>query len=258
MIRINKSEQIPDILTGDKASAAREAINDIIRAGGTPQAEDFAASVFNGSGVKSQLLKDQNKKCAYCEVNMVGDYGAVEHYRPKTGWKESYNDALHTPGYYWLAYEWTNLLCSCDKCNSGARKGNLFPLRDPATRDIPNQNVDQEVPLIINPTLEEPGQFLRFNQYVAVPANIDGNESDKGRKTIDVFDLNGKIPRKSTPARTDLLDARRSEWHKAKVLYDAYISNGMNRDEAIDGVKAIHAQPKEQFSGMFTNQNMWF
>lgn len=258
MIRINKTYQAPDILTGNRATTALNLIEDMIQGGQTPQSDDFDSRVFNGRGVKSQLLQDQNQKCAFCEVTMAGDYGAVEHYRPKAGWKENEADTLHTPGYHWLAYNWTNLLCSCDKCNSAARKGNLFPLRDPAARDIPHQGISQEVPLIINPANEDPGIFLRFNQYIAVPSMADGHESDKGRSTIEVFDLNGSIPKKTTPARTVLLQARKNKWLEAKALYDACISLGIDRNDAIERVKSIYAHPEKPFAGMFTNQDMWF
>lgn len=258
MIKIDKSNHIPDVLTGSRASDARNAIDDMIQQGVQPDSYDFDSNIYNGRGIKTQLVQDQNNKCAYCEITMAGDYGVVEHYRPKTGWKENDSDQLHKPGYYWLAYDWTNLLCSCDKCNSLARKGNLFPLRDPAMRDINNKDISNEVPLIINPTLEDPGQFLRFNKYMAVAAEIDGIESDKGRKTIDTFDLNGRIPTKSVPARTDLLEERKLKWDKAKALYDAYISLGMDRSAAIEGVKLLYAKPEESFSGMFMNQNIWF
>lgn len=258
MIKIIKSEQIPDILTGDKASDALATVENKIQSGATLESSDFDGGIFNGKGVKKQLLADQNQKCAFCEVTMAGDYGAVEHYRPKTCWKENDNDKLNYPGYYWLAYEWTNFLCSCDKCNSAARKGNLFPLRNPAKRGIANRNISREVPLIINPTVEDPGLFLRFKKYIAVANIIDGIISDKGSSTIKIFDLNGCIPKKYTPARRDLLDARKREWDKAKVLYDSYVSKGMTRDEAIEGVKAIYAQPHEQFAGMFVNQDTWF
>ncbi len=258
MIKIDKSNQIPEILTGNKASDAQSAIDNMIQQGRQPVSGDFDNTIYNGRGVKTQLLQDQNNKCAYCEITLAGDYGAVEHYRPKTGWRENDIDTLHTPGYYWLAYEWTNLLCSCDKCNGPARKGNLFPLRNPATRDIAHQNISQEVPLIINPALEDPGQFLRFNQYMAVPVISNGIESDKGKETINTFDLNGQIPTNTTPARTDLLNERKNKWFEAKVLYDAYIKLGMNKNDAIDSVKAIYAQPAKQFSGMFVNQDRWF
>lgn len=258
MIKINKSEQIPDILTGNKAADARKLVENIIQRGNTPESRNFDGSIYNGNGVKTKLLEDQNGKCAYCEVTMAGDYGAVEHYRPKTGWKENNNDELHSPGYYWLAYEWTNFLCSCDKCNSAARKGNLFPLRNPATRDIANKDISQEVPLIINPAEEDPGKFLRFNEYIATPAKIDEIDSDKGRSTIEIFDLNGCIEKNSSPPRKDLLAARRTEWENAKALYNSYILLGMNRDDAIKEVKAIYAQPHKPFAGMFANQDKWF
>lgn len=83
---------------------------------------DFDSSVYGEASVKKQLKKDQKEKCAYCETALCGDYGAVEHYRPKTQWKEL--DGTTGLGYYWLAYEWDNLLCSCDRCNGQAAKGN--------------------------------------------------------------------------------------------------------------------------------------
>lgn len=258
MIKVNKSQQVPDILAGGKAADARKHIENMIQGGQTPKSDDFDSSVFNGKGVKSRLLEDQNQKCAFCEVTMVGDYGAVEHYRPKTCWKENEADCLHHPGYHWLAYDWTNLLCSCDKCNSMARKGNLFPLRDPAARDIPHQDISREVPLIINPTNEDPGRFLRFNQYIAVPSIVDGHESDKGRNTIDIFDLNGCIPKKATTARAVLLNERKNKWLEAKALYDALIVLGMDRNDAVKQVKNIYAQSDKPFAGMFINQDMWF
>lgn len=69
-------------------------------------------------------LKDlYNNKCAYCEKYCY--YPRVEHYRPKgrvTGANPSAN------GYYWLSYEWTNLLPSCHECNSVEAKGDKFPV----------------------------------------------------------------------------------------------------------------------------------
>jgi uncharacterized protein (TIGR02646 family) len=258
MILVHKSNQVPEILSGDRATDALNGIDNIIRNGRMPASSDFNSGIFNGAGVKAQLLADQYHKCAYCEVKMTGDYGAVEHYRPKTGWKENDADQLHRPGYYWLAYEWTNLLCSCDKCNSAARKGNLFPLRDPATRDIPCKDISREVPLIINPTTEDPGQYLRFNEYMAVPAVVDGKASDKGSTTINTFDLNGRIQKKTTPARVDLLNARKERWDEAKTLFGILIDKGVDSNTALNTIRKVYANPKRLFSGMFVNQNKWF
>jgi len=69
-------------------------------------------------------LKDlYNNKCAYCEK--LCHYPRVEHFRPKgrvTGASPTVN------GYYWLCYEWTNLLPACHECNSIEAKSDKFPI----------------------------------------------------------------------------------------------------------------------------------
>lgn len=258
MIKIKKNNQTPQVIAPDKTLEARNNLEKKIKNGETLTSEDFKSGIYNGDGVKKQLLHDQNDKCAYCEVSLAGDFGNVEHYRPKTGWQENKGDTLNKPGYYWLAYEWTNLLCSCDKCNSSSRKGNLFPLRDSQKRGIAMHDISQEVPLIINPALEEPGLYLRFNKYYAVPKIINGQESDKGRNTIDIFDLNGRIRTEHSTARTDLLKLRKDKWDEARELYNLCKAYKMNEKEAIDKVKEIYAKPEKVFSGMFINQDLWF
>ena len=59
MIRIDKSHNIPEILTGDKASDARSAIDNLIQQGRQPDSGDFDNTIYNGRGVKTQLLQDQ-------------------------------------------------------------------------------------------------------------------------------------------------------------------------------------------------------
>jgi hypothetical protein len=62
-----------------------------------------------------------NKKCAYCEER-IKTY--IEHYRPKG----SVQGSRHG-GYYWLCYEWSNLLPACHECNKfGGGKGTQFPV----------------------------------------------------------------------------------------------------------------------------------
>jgi hypothetical protein len=70
----------------------------------------------------SELFHD---KCAYCEGNHASGYPAhVEHYRPKLLVTEGRLSIDH-PGYFWLAYEWENLLLSCAHCN-----GSHYSIRD--------------------------------------------------------------------------------------------------------------------------------
>ena len=62
--------------------------------------------------IKIALEKLFNFKCAYCERDLSPPWD-VEHFRPKGRVAER----REHPGYYWLAYEWTNLYPSCQNCN---------------------------------------------------------------------------------------------------------------------------------------------
>src|SRR5437016_1604606 len=78
----------------------------------------FDASLYGAATVKDTLRIAQHKKCAFCESYFahVG-FGDVEHFRPKAGYKQRDSDELKRPGYYWLAYDWSNLFYSCQLCN---------------------------------------------------------------------------------------------------------------------------------------------
>ena len=84
-------------------------------------------------------------KCAYCERAISGYYGDAEHFRPKGAVKaiganrsavipeckfvhpvDGSEVAMIHPGYFWLAYDWRNLLPSCVYCNSGQGKNERF------------------------------------------------------------------------------------------------------------------------------------
>lgn len=249
MIQIVKSGEAPQILTGDRAAEAKAAIEAKVQSGQGIRSADFDSSVYGEASVKEQLKKDQKEKCAYCETALCGDYGAVEHYRPKTQWKEL--DGTTGLGYYWLAYEWDNLLCSCDRCNGQAAKGNLFPLADPATRDTAHRDTSREVPLLINPAKEDPGQHISFHRHIAASVMRDGAPSQKGETTIAVFDLNGKKKRK------DLVEHRRREWEKAEMLYRSLIQQRYTPEQAKAMVVATHGSDKDIFAGMIRHQTMW-
>ena len=74
------------------------------------------------SKVREKLNELYFHKCAYCETLCKAE---IEHYRPKKGVTE---DTLHN-GYYWLCYEWSNLVPSCRYCNTEGGKGNQFPIK---------------------------------------------------------------------------------------------------------------------------------
>jgi hypothetical protein len=111
------------------------------------------------------------------------------------------------PGYYWLAYEWTNLFLCCQLCNQ-RYKENLFPLRRVGNRARSHHDlVGDEEPLFVSPE-EDPGRYLRFRQEYLYPVR----NSRRGRATIDTLGLNrpalAEQRRKHLDAVRRLLDCR--------------------------------------------------
>nr|AGU10135.1 hypothetical protein [uncultured organism] len=120
--------------------------------------------IYNDAKMKAQLRADQHHKCCYCESLFTDtSYGDVEHFRPKAGYQQLWEGPLHKPGYYWLAYEWSNLFFSCQICNQ-EYKGNYFPLANHATARAKthHDNIGQEQPLLLNPALDTPANHLTF------------------------------------------------------------------------------------------------
>jgi hypothetical protein len=105
--------------------------------------------------------------------------------RPKGGFKQRPEDTLGRPGYYWLAYDWGNLFCSCQLCNQRFKR-NLFPLRDPARRARSHRHdLGKESPLLLDPA-NDPSRHLGFRKEIAYP--VGG--SLQGQTTIDILGLN--------------------------------------------------------------------
>ena len=196
MIRIVKPNPGPAILSKSdgKGRTATRTMNDAYDSG--TRAFAFDNKIYGATSVKNALIKAQHKKCCFCEASVRAvSYGDVEHFRPKGGWQQKPGDPLTQPGYYWLAYDWSNLLLSCQLCNQRHKK-NLFPLDNPAHRARSHDDdIQLEVPKFVNPSAEEPSDYIGFRKEYAI--TIDGN--DYGTTTIESLGLN----------RTDLVELRR-------------------------------------------------
>jgi uncharacterized protein (TIGR02646 family) len=144
------------------------------------------SSIYAHADVKKALRTAQHDKCAYCETLNPSSHEVVEHFRPKNGWQQKRDDTLRKPAYFWLSYEWKNLLFACDYCNDIAHKGNLFPLDDPSQRaDATNPDIENEKPLLINPYDVNPIQHIKWNRDIPRPRN----RSKIGSTCIQVFGL---------------------------------------------------------------------
>ena len=202
---------------------------------------DVKPSVYKANDVRSLLCKDQYYKCAYCECDLRKAFNDVEHYRPKSK-------------YYWLGYDWNNLLYSCNECNR-TLKNDAFPLVNEANRVTSPGDMSGEEPLIINPAIDEPTDHIRFNRHMMTGITA------KGQKTIEVFKLN---------ERKELIHRREQTFEKYKIDKEAldniqemlespslsdHIRDKLNKSKDLM-LRAIqeHKSPDNPYSGILVNQ----
>jgi uncharacterized protein (TIGR02646 family) len=190
VIRIHRPTDAPPILLGEGAARRQQheadIDSDVAAYSSGAKTLEFDRAIYVHESVKRALLEVQHEKCAFCEAKPlhVSD-GDVEHFRPKAAVRQDDADALHRPGYYWLAYEWTNLLFSCERCNRRHKK-NFFPLFDPARRARSHRDaVVAEAPLFIDPSAEDPRPLISYRQHV--PIAVGGNA--RGEQTIEALGL---------------------------------------------------------------------
>ncbi|MBI5434839.1 MAG: hypothetical protein HZA52_18550 [Planctomycetes bacterium] len=103
------------------------------------------------------------ERCMYCLDSHATD---IEHFWPKAPYPER-------------MFVWLNLLLSCAEC--GRFKGERFPL-------------DGRAPLLVDPTVEDPWQFLDFEPRTGIVMarydDVAGQQEPKGVATVDLLQLN--------------------------------------------------------------------
>lgn len=167
--------------------------------------------------IKADLIAVQGDKCCFCETKITpGSHGDVEHYRPKKGVTE---DPSHG-GYWWLAYEPTNLLLSCQVCNQ-SYKGNRFLLRDKTKRaNTPDKSLSDEEPLLLDPYVDDPEAHIGWR------AEVPYGKTVRGEETINIVGLarTGKHlhPETGKMVETGLSEARAATYEDVSALYDLW------------------------------------
>ncbi|MFO0591355.1 MAG: hypothetical protein U0441_27655 [Polyangiaceae bacterium] len=194
MIRLQRPDEPPRFAA--EVTVAYETIEKLVQTGNPPEDGDF---VDKWGMFKHVFANAHDRKCAYCESRFGANYpGDVEHYRPKTMVKDAttrgerddtkdqspgrkWGKAVK-PGYWWLAYTWTNYLLACKNCNS-TWKANQFPLKGIRAKLL--EGVErQEAPLLLNPYDTDPAPHLVFDEMGGVKGR-----TLEGKKTVDVCGL---------------------------------------------------------------------
>jgi hypothetical protein len=161
--------------------------------------------IAHWSILKEYLQDEFQDRCAYCDGSYQAfGYGDVEHYRPKgavTG------EPGHS-GYWWLAYEPTNYLPSCQLCNQKAKK-NHFPIAGPRAKK-PGDSLEAEKPLLLRADEHRLFDHMQFKPSTdsEKPGEAVGI-TPNGKAAVEVMDLN----------RRELRTARVTEQQLAKGDY---------------------------------------
>jgi len=144
-------------------------------------------SYYRSTNVKKRLVEIHHCKCCYCEKQFPAGILQVEHFRPKGGVRQTLDQTVDDrPGYYWLAYEWSNLLLSCPVCNNATHKWTFFPLKNPTKRAWSHHyNLTQERAFFIDPSKQNPRRHIKFENEVPV------GQTRAGRITITGLGLDG-------------------------------------------------------------------
>lgn len=153
----------------------------------------------NQMHVRDALNVFYHHKCAYCESLCKAE---IEHYRPKAAVT---GEGI---GYYWLCYEWSNLIPSCHECNASGGKGNRFPVRGQRTVP-PTLEADgtigsldflagqspliDEDPYLLHPEIDDPDRFLGV-AFDPTGKGVDllglDGADQRGERTIEICNLN--------------------------------------------------------------------
>lgn len=175
MIKINKSNDPPQILKENKKIWTDNLINAVKQYGGyssIPKDEkEKLLKNYRHKEIQSALSESSFGKCAFCEcIPSESGYLEVEHFAPKSI-------------YYQLAFDWDNLLPVCRICNEA------------------KSSHDTIIEPIVNPSKEDPKSFFDFNYILMVPLR-ECLDQDKAERTIEVCNLNSNG---LVRARSDLL-----------------------------------------------------
>lgn len=200
-------------------------------AGESSKGKPFKFSVYQLKKVRDAVYDAFGGVCAYCEAPVPSI--EVEHFRPKGSVRTE--GGPQSPGYYWLAATWENLLPSCHDCNTDlwkmypdgkwrkAGKGTWFPLEDESARATRPGEEEHEQPLLLHPYEDEPAEHLEFAEEGVLRARVgeDGEPSRRGEVTIERLGLNRRGLAEARRHRELLIEVTRERVLDAQRRWEA-------------------------------------
>lgn len=223
MIRIEK-QKTPDYLHSSTVDLAIEKMEEFFASKNRSQKRyDWPFNKEIDKELKKSLHEVFHGKCGYCESKIdSSDLGIIDRYRPNNGVREK--NEYYQDLYWWLTFEWDNLIYSCKECNQ--YKGNYFPIKG---KRILNEKDDltTENRMLVNPYEDNPSDHFSYDNSGNIHAI-----TEEGYQTIELLRLD----------RTDLLEKRIVERKRIVEIIERIIQDGINsvRKPQVNYLKNIY------------------
>ena len=190
MLRLTRRVPTPELLrtASVRRRNAEKRIAAIVAVGRSPKSADFPA-LWSDPSVRRDLSRMHNGRCCYCErLRDEKRESDIEHFRPKARIAEEGPDE---PGYWWLAYEWTNLFFACKACNEEFKK-TQFPIRG-VRATCPDDSLEEEMPVLLDPAQDPVDTAIGFD-WIAQAQTVwvcgVGEDEERAMNTARLIGLN--------------------------------------------------------------------
>jgi uncharacterized protein (TIGR02646 family) len=117
--------------------------------------------------ISTHCLREQNCRCAYCELLLDKGNNAIEHISPKSITEN-------------FTFEPLNLVVSCSRCNCGAVKGDKETIVGDVDSDYKNNQFK-----IVHPRLDDPSQHFVYMD----DSRIVFDRTKCSKKALDTIDF---------------------------------------------------------------------
>jgi uncharacterized protein (TIGR02646 family) len=241
MIFVSRSAEIPAALRSTAAANARSRATRFYKRPLSTRLQEghsFDRRIYAAANVLRALQRMFDNKCAYCESPPGQSQSPlVDHFRPTAGALDS-DGSYHADHYWWLAYDWKNLLLVCPDCSR--MKGARFPVEGTRAKSgLKGARLLEEGAELLDPCADDPASHLVYSE--------DGYVSSgtmRGRTTIEILSLNRWW---LVMARAEALAAARKHWESAETAIRKHTKTGDRALRALTNPSAAYAGMTQQF-----------
>ncbi|MBP1543325.1 MAG: hypothetical protein J6A16_04455 [Oscillospiraceae bacterium] len=166
---------------------------------------------------KPILIRCYGEKCWYSECSIQGEFGDVDHFRPKNRSTDERGNVILPDGYWWLAYDYLNYRLSCEKSNrsfGNGGKNDMFPLKvGTLPASFPHNN---DIAVLLDPCVEKDVEIIDCDETGEI-ISISDCEYDIERVAISkkVYNWN-----EFNSARKDIRNRCKTALENFEIIYE--------------------------------------